>query len=295
MEEYIIDKYKEYEKKEIQSGYRCKTFLLTNQRNKLIYQVYIGYTEYQARKKEYITKLIKSSTNISQIPEILECGRNENFSYLVSEYKDGIEMEKINKNTFNYRAFYKDLSDILVNIHSVNIGDSFGWVSENGVEKRKSFADYIKKEIERNINRIKLIIGERKEILDYIVSKANDALLMIEQINPLKPVICWYDINSNNILINSNSEITGFLDPGGARFSPKEWDLAFIKMDLCKNKKEFQYFINEYERTKKINNDLLKALSVIVEIDDIAFQLESNTKLPIAFESNFNEIIHKII
>ena len=118
---------------------------------------------------------------------------------------------------------------------------------------------------------------------------------MIEQINPLKPVICWYDINSNNILINSNSEITGFLDPGGARFSPKEWDLAFIKMDLCKNKKEFQYFINEYERTKKINSDLLKALSVIVEIDDIAFQLESNTKLPIAFESNFNEIIPKII
>ena len=239
--------------------------------------------------------MIKSSTNISQIPEILECGRNEKFSYLVSEYKEGIEMEKINKNTFNYRTFYKDLSNILVNIHSVNIGDSFGWVSENGVEKRKSFADYIKQEIERNINRIKLIIGERKEILDYIASKANDALSMIEQINPLKPVICWYDINSNNILINSNSEITGFLDPGGARFSPKEWDLAFIKMDLCKNKKEFQYFINEYERTKKINNDLLKALSVIVEIDDIAFRLESNTKLPIAFESNFNEIIHKII
>lgn len=295
MEEYIIDKYKEYKKVEIQSGYRCKTFLLTNQRNKLIYQVYIGYTEYQARKKEYITNLIKSSTNISQIPEILDCGRNEKFAYLVSEYKDGIEMEKINKNIFNYMTFYKDLSNILVNIHSVDIGDSFGWVSENGVEKRKSFADYIKQEIKRNINRIKLVIGEKKEILAYIESKANDALLMIEQINPLKPVICWYDINSNNILINSNSEITGFLDPGGARFSPKEWDLAFIKMDLCKNKKEFQYFINEYERTKKINNDLLKALSVIVEIDDIAFQLESNTKLPIAFESNFNEIITKII
>ena len=159
---------KTIKKKEIQSGYRCKTFLLTNQRNKLIYQVYIGSTEYQARKKAYITKLIKSNTNISQIPEILDCGRNEKFSYLVSEYKDGIEMEKINKNIFNYMTFYKNLSNILVKIHSVNIGDSFGWVSENGVEKRRAFADYIKQEIKRNINRIKLIIGERKEILEQL-------------------------------------------------------------------------------------------------------------------------------
>lgn len=295
MEEYIIDKYKEYEKKEIQTGYRCKTFFLTNQGNKLIYQVYSGSTEYQARKKEYITNLIKSSTNISQIPEILDCGRNEKFAYLVSEYKDGIEMEKINKNIFNYKIFYKDLSNILINIHSVNIGDRFGWVNENGVEKRKSFADYIKQEIKRNIDRIKIIIGEKKEILDYIESKANNALLMIEQINHLTPVICWYDINSNNILINSKSEITGFLDPGGARFAPKEWDLAFIKMDLCKNQKEFQYFIKEYAKTEKIDRNLLEALSVIVEIDDIAFQVESNTKLPIAFESNFKDIIFKIV
>lgn len=125
MEEYIIDKYKEYEKKEIQSGYRCKTFLLTNQINKLIYQVYIGNTEYQARKKEYITKLIKSSTNIFQIPEIIDCGRNEKFAYLVSEYKDGIEMEKINEDMFDYKVFYKDLSDILLKIHSINVENEF--------------------------------------------------------------------------------------------------------------------------------------------------------------------------
>lgn len=295
MEEYIVDKYKEYEKKEIQSGYRCKTFLLTNKKNKLIYQVYIGYTEYQAKKKEYITKLIKENTDIYQIPEVFECAQTEKFSYLVSEYKNGIEIEKINKNIFDYRVFYQDLSNILTNIHSVNIGDSFGWVNESGVEKRESFADYIEQEIKRNINRIKLIIGEKKEILDYIEEKANKALLKITKTNSVKPVICWYDINSNNILINSKSEITGFLDPGGARFSPKEWDLAFIKMDLCKSKKEFQYFIKEYEKKQKINKDLLEALSVIVEIDDIAFQVESNTKLPIAFESNFKDIISKIV
>lgn len=125
MEEYIIDKYKKYKKEEIQSGYRCKTFLLTNQEYKLIYQVYIGHTEYQARKKEYITNLIKDNRNIFQIPEILDCGRNEKFAYLVSEYKNGIEMEKINKDMFDYKVFYKDLSDILIKIHSINVGNEF--------------------------------------------------------------------------------------------------------------------------------------------------------------------------
>lgn len=96
-------------------------------------------------------------------------------------------------------------------------------------------------------------------------------------------------------MVNQKSEITGFLDPGGARFSPKEWDLAFIKMDLCKNKKEFDYFLKEYEKNNKVDNDLLNALSIIVEIDDIAFQLETNTKLPIAFDTNFKKIISKII
>lgn len=82
----------------------------------------------------------------------------------------------------------------------------------------------------------------------------------------------------------------GFLDPGGARFSPKEWDLAFIKMDLCTNKEEYEYFIKEYEKESKINYELLTALSIIVEIDDMAFQLETNTILPIAFDTNFKEI-----
>lgn len=120
----------------------------------------------------------------------------------------------------------------------------------------------------------------------------------IKNIKEIKPVISWYDINSNNILVNRKSEITGFLDPGGARFATKEWDIAFIKMDLCKNKNEFEYFLKEYMKTNSINKKLLDSLSLIVEIDDIAFQLETNTKLQLAFESNFEdelEFIHRFI
>lgn len=290
MEQYIINKYKEYEKNEIQSGYRCKTFLLTNQKNKIIYQVYTGHTEYQARKKEYITNLIKSNINIDQIPEILDCGRNEKFAYLVSEYKAGIELEKISKDTFDYKKFYTDLSNILLKIHSINVGNDFGWIGASGVEKKDSFANYIESEIKRNINRIQQVLGEQKNILEEIKSKAYEALEIIRKINSTKPVICWYDINPNNILVDQESNIVGFLDPGGARNAPKEWDLAFIKMDLCTNREEYDYFIKEYEIKNKINYELLKALSIIVEIDDIAFQLETNTTLPLAFDTNFKKI-----
>jgi len=94
--------------------------------------------------------------------------------------------------------------------------------------------------------------------------------------------------------VNDNSSITGFLDPGGARFAPKEWDLAFIKMDLCQNNKEYEFFKQIYSKQKTINEELLEILTVVVELDDIAFQLEAKVKLPIAFESNFKAEIEYI-
>ena len=51
MEKYIINKYKNYNIKKIQSGFRCKTFLLSNENEKYIYQVYLDDTKYQANKK----------------------------------------------------------------------------------------------------------------------------------------------------------------------------------------------------------------------------------------------------
>lgn len=83
------------------------------------------------------------------------------------------------------------------------------------------------------------------------------------------------------------------MDPGGARFAAKEWDIAFIKMDLCSNEDEYNYFNETYCKRSSFNEELLKILTVIVEIDDIAFQLEANITLPIAFDSNFkNELEH---
>lgn len=123
MEEYILEKYKEFEFKEIQSGYRCKTYLINKANEKYIYQMYFGYTKYQANKKGYITKLIKEKAEINEIPNIIELGEKEEFSYLVSELKSGQELAYDEK--FDYKVFYKDLARILVRIHSVEIGNKF--------------------------------------------------------------------------------------------------------------------------------------------------------------------------
>lgn len=123
MEEYILEKYKEFEFKEIQSGYRCKTYLINKENEKYIYQMYFGHTKYQANKKGYITKLIKEKTEINEIPNIIELGENEEFSYLVSELKLGQELAY--DENFNYEVFYKDLTRILAKIHSVEIGNKF--------------------------------------------------------------------------------------------------------------------------------------------------------------------------
>lgn len=123
MEEYILEKYKEFEFKEIQSGYRCKTYLISKDDRKYIYQIYFGQTKYQANKKEYITKLIKEKMEIKEIPNIIKLGENKEFSYLVSELKSGKELSHDDK--FDYEVFYKDLAKILSRIHSVEIGNKF--------------------------------------------------------------------------------------------------------------------------------------------------------------------------
>ena len=48
---YIIEKYKNYQISEIQSGYRCKTYLLNDNVTKYIYQVYLGDIKYQVKRK----------------------------------------------------------------------------------------------------------------------------------------------------------------------------------------------------------------------------------------------------
>ena len=62
---------------------------------------------------------------IEEIPEAIEFGENEEFSYLVSEYKEGTEFDKVEERDFNHATFYKSLAGILNKIHSIDVGNKF--------------------------------------------------------------------------------------------------------------------------------------------------------------------------
>jgi hypothetical protein len=140
MEECIIDKYKDFNVKEIQSGYRCKTYKINKNDEQYIYQVYSGDAKYQARKKKYFTNLIKSQVSMSEMPEIVDFGEYENFAYLVTEFKVGFELNEIlYTNKFTINPFYNCLADILSKIHSIDVGTKFGWYGKDRLGRNKFF------------------------------------------------------------------------------------------------------------------------------------------------------------
>ena len=72
-------------------------------------------------------------------------------------------------------------------------------------------------------------------------------------------------------------------------------DLSFIKMEVCRNKEEFDKFLNYYRMYSNydVNLKLLNALTVIVELDDMAVRILDKINLPIPYDSNFKEEIIK--
>lgn len=139
MERYIIDKYKKYKITPIQSGFRCKTYILENDINKYIYQVYMDNTKYQAKKKKYITSIIKSNVKIAEIPEVIDYGENDEFSYLVTEFKKGEELDKISNDIFNSNNFYNSLSQILNTLHNIEIGNKFRMDRTRRIRTKRQF------------------------------------------------------------------------------------------------------------------------------------------------------------
>lgn len=95
--------------------------------------------KYQAKKKYNIAKLIKNNVDIGEIPNIVDFKEMEEFSYLVSEYKEGIELEKIESGKLDYQIFYRSLANILNKIHSIDIGNKFRLDWKKRIRRKRTF------------------------------------------------------------------------------------------------------------------------------------------------------------
>lgn len=286
--------------KEIKGGLTCQTYLIKVKNQKYIFQLYIGDSIYQARKKYNILKKF----NNRFIPKAIKMKENKEYAYLIMEYKEGKNLYYYRKMLpeFSFNDISKELANVLGRIHNISNGDKFGWIGED--EKYKdTFIDYINSEYDRlsiNFEYVDL------EIRESILNKVKKAIKIIEykDKNIDKSCLCWYDMNPSNILIEKKDDIymlRALVDPGGARYGIPEWDIAFVKTQLCINKEEFEHFLVDYQKinSKIIDIELINALSVIVELDVMSIEIENDIIIsPVPYDTSFEneiDIIHRKI
>lgn len=280
------------ESQKVTGGLRCSTYILNNGNKKAIIQIYLENTKYQARKKSDISEWLNK--DCKYIPKIFAFDENDDGAYLITEYKDGRTLKEIREidKDFSLEYIADEIAETLNAIHSIKNENGYGWIENNKVIEYIKFEDYVKSEIERLSNTYNRL---DKSVIFKINKKSEEALEIIRKETKSSPVLCWYDINPENILITKQDnkyKLSGFLDPGGARYGIPEWDLAFLKLELCKNEKEYNKILEKYqEKGNLINEKLVDALSVFVEIDDIAIQIKDKMIFDIPYSSNFkNEL-----
>lgn len=282
---------------EIKCGLKCESFLVNCNNKRYVFQIYLDEAIYQANKKYGIFSKIDNSF----IPKAVKVGEDKDFSYLITEYVEGNNLYHYmnSDNNFLLKDISKELATTLGNIHNMYTGNKFGWIDDKEINESSTFADYIKSECDRLRKNIDLDVQEK------INRKVEEAIRIIENKNINKSCLCWYDMNPGNILISEEDggyKLKGLIDPGGARYGVPEWDIAFIKQQLCRSIEEFQDFLNKYKEVNpeiSIDMELVKALSVVVELDVISIELTNNVIIsPIPYDTNFKEeipIVHSKI
>lgn len=288
--------------KEIKFGLTCQTYLVKVKNNKYIFQIYTDKRLYQAKKKYNILNKIDSKF----IPKAIKVEENEEYSYLITEYFEGKSLHYYRRTDpkFSLKNILNDLASVLGQIHNISDIDKFGWINDNYVNTQNSLADYIKYEF----NRLSINFEELDEkVKQNIFKKVKKAIDIIERKSAYitKPVLCWYDINPGNILISQENgvySLSALIDPGGARYGVPEWDIAFIKMQVCRSKDEFDDFFDKYIKLNPqihIDMELVNALSIIVEFDVMSIELAEDVLiLPVPYDTNFEdeiEFIHEMI
>lgn len=133
----------------------------------------------------------------------------------------------------------------------------------------------------------------------YMISTAENVINKIKKLDSkLHPQLLWFDLNPNNILLkkyNGKYKLSAIIDVGGAKYGIKEWDLAFLKMEVCSNDEEFLSIISEYIKyDNSVNLKLVDYLTVFIELDDMIIRILDKEVLPIPYSSNFENIIKNL-
>ncbi|MCX8131460.1 MAG: aminoglycoside phosphotransferase family protein [Clostridia bacterium] len=281
--------------KELYGGLRCLSYLLMSDAGNSVLQIYTDDSRFQARKKAYIYDIVnKSKVSYLPIPKVIQVGEKEKYCYIIINYYDGEMISEVyNKENSIINQIAEDLVQILSAIHSLDIGNCYGWLGDEELPETQNLEEYLYRELERFND--SLIEELNAEDLEKAMNIGKEAVRIILKKVKRKPVLTWYDINPKNILvenINGRYSISGFIDSGAARFGVLEWDFAFIKVNFCKEDNEFENILNKYIETgNAIDLDVLNAFIKIVELDDLALQIRDKKVYDIPRNSTFEYVL----
>ena len=282
-------------KKEITSGFRCKTYIVEENKNIFIYQEYKDNAYYQAKKKYDILRKIQEKEYSAFIPKCYKYFNLNNKSVLYTELKNGQSLEKVRKckGKFPLSKIAKELSETLYKVHSIKDSECFGWITDNGCMGQNTLLEYV----ENGIERVQPVLEKKLSAEDfaYIREKEEEVKKYVRSLRNIEPQLIWYDLNPENILIEDD-RLSAVVDPGGAKYGIKEIDLAFIKMEVCRDDNDFQSILSEYKKLdENVDEKLIEMMGVLVELDDMMLRLGENIFIPIPYCSNFKKIISKNI
>ena len=283
-------------KRKIFNGIRCNTYIIEEDGKDIIYQEYKGESYYQAKKKYDILNKISKYENTEYIPKCYKYIELKDKAVLYTEYKNAKSLKEIRKlkTNFSISNIAKELCETLYKVHSIKDSDYFGWITDDGCTNgNQSFIKYL----EGQFNRFKGVFKKylSKEEMELIKEKEQNIINYTIDKN-LKPQLIWYDLNPENILINEDNKLSCIVDPGGTQYSIKELDLAFIKMEVCRNEEEFKSVVSEYKKLDNtLDENLIDMMAILVELDDIMLRLQEGIYIPIPYCSNFRKLIIKIM
>lgn len=96
--------------KEIKCGLRCETYLVKVINKKYIFQIYLEDSIFQAKKKYNILNKFNSKF----IPKTIKAVENQEYSYLITEHKEGTSFRYCKKTDAKFSL--SDISSELANV-----------------------------------------------------------------------------------------------------------------------------------------------------------------------------------
>ena len=285
---------------EISGGNRAKTFDISRGKENYIFQCYYDASRHEAKKKFDVTQRIKKLYPNCRINNVYRYKDDEKYSYIIAEKIQGEPLSNLHKRNESIEInSFKDIAITFSQIHSTPAIGGFSYFrgdnSTSGIFLGKyfnTFSEYIQSEIDwlnEGLND-KLATND----INSVLNKQNELIEYLSRNNRSKPTLTWRDLNAENIMVADN-RFASIIDAGGTANIIPEYDIAFLKTNVCNNSNEYNVLLSEYKKLNPIVDvALIDKLTILTEIEAMCVKTIRNINIKTPFDPNFKTIYEKL-